>query len=227
MKFIKKNWRILCGTYIFIYMPWFLYLERTITADSPNLHIVNHTIDNLIPFCRFFIIPYYMWFAYVFLACIFMYFKATDKEYLAAAITLIAGMSICLGICTIYPNGLSLRPANVPDDIFGRLTMLIYASDTPTNVFPSIHVYNSLAVDIALRKCEALKNHKVIKNCSTILCILICMSTVFVKQHSVFDVIGGFALMGVMYFAVYVRGYKRLERKGYMHTFSLEPEKES
>lgn len=89
----------------------------------------------------------------------------------------------------------------------------IYASDTPTNVFPSIHVYNSLAVHIALHRSEWFQKHKAFDIASLILCVSICMSTVLLKQHSITDVIGASILMAVMYTLVYATDYSRLLKK--------------
>ncbi|MDD3239534.1 MAG: phosphatase PAP2 family protein [Lachnospira sp.] len=210
---IKNSWRILFGLYVFIYLPWFFYLEKTITLDSPNIHIIDLPIDHVIPFCEYFIIPYVLWFFYIAASCVYMVLKASNSEFLKFALSLIVGMSIALLICMIYPNGLTLRPDYIPDNFCGRMISTLYSTDTSTNVFPSIHVYNSLAVHIALNKCESLKKYKVVRYSSLVLCILICMSTVFLKQHSVLDVIGGFALMMVMYLLCYVVDYNRLFKR--------------
>lgn len=201
----------MCGLYIFIYLPWFFALEHAITLDTPDIHILNNTIDEAIPFCEYFIIPYTLWFFYVVAACIYMNFKATDKEFLQLAISLIAGMSIAMFICMIYPNGITLRPEVIPDNIFGHMVARLYQTDTSTNVFPSIHVYNSLAVHISLYKCQALSKHRGVHIASLILCISICLSTMFLKQHSVTDVVGAFVLMIVMYILLYVVKYNKAE----------------
>lgn len=201
----------MCGLYIFIYLPWFFALEHAITLDTPDIHILNNTIDEAIPFCEYFIIPYILWFFYVVAACIYMNFKATDKEFLQLAISLIAGMSIAMFICMIYPNGITLRPEVIPDNIFGHMVARLYQTDTSTNVFPSIHVYNSLAVHISLYKCQALGKHRGVHIASLILCISICLSTMFLKQHSVTDVVGAFVLMIVMYILLYVVKYNKAE----------------
>lgn len=212
MKTLKKNsWRILFGLYVVIYLPWFFYLEREITLDTPGINIIETSLDHAIPFCEYFIVPYILWFFYIAAACVYMVWSSSDKEFLRFALSLIIGMSLALTICMIYPNGLTLRPDYIPDNFFGKIVAGLYATDTSTNVFPSIHVYNSLAVHIALNKCEALKKHKIIRCCSLILCILICLSTVFLKQHSVLDVVGGFALMGVMYVLCYVVDYRKIK----------------
>lgn len=214
MKTLKKNWwRLLFASYALIYLPWFFFLENKITMDYPGLHIINGPIDDIIPFCEVFIIPYLLWFFYVIASCVFMVLKANNSEFIKFALSLIIGMSVCMIICMIYPNGLTLRPETIPDNIFGKLVASLYATDTSTNVFPSIHVYNSLAVHIALSRCNALKNNKVVLGSSLVLCILICMSTVFLKQHSLYDVAGAIVLMGVMNYLLYVLPERRMARQ--------------
>lgn len=208
-----KKSRLLYGLYIFIYLPWFFILEACINETTPDVHMLNRRIDEFIPFCEYFIVPYIFWLFYILGACIFMLFKATDKEFHQFAITLISGMSLCLFICMVYPNGVQLRPENLPDNIFGTIVNYLYMSDTPTNVFPSIHVFNSLAIHISLTKCEALKKHYSVKCFSLITCILICMSTLFLKQHCVIDVIGACGLMVVLYVLIYVVNYKKAPEK--------------
>lgn len=71
-KYLK---RCLYGLYVFIYMPWFFTLEHFIQPDMPGIHILNTPLDDKIPFCEYFIIPYILWFFYVVGSCIFMYFN--------------------------------------------------------------------------------------------------------------------------------------------------------
>ncbi len=60
--------------------------------------------------------------------------------------------------------------------------------DTPTTIFPSIHVYNSVAVAVAVEHSEQLKNRPVFRNVCLGLTVRIVVSTMFLKQHSVSDV---------------------------------------
>ena len=65
--------------------------------------------------------------------------------------TLGVGMTVFLIISWLYPNMQQLRP--VLDGTNGFWTGLVanlYAVDTNTNIFPSIHVFNSIAVCIAI-----------------------------------------------------------------------------
>jgi membrane-associated phospholipid phosphatase len=208
-----KKWRPLFGLYVLIYLPWFFYLERTITADTPDMHMVDLAFDHAIPFCEYFVIPYYFWFVYVVGTCIFLMIYGTNGEFIRMALSLIIGMSVCLFICMIYPNGLELRPDTIPDNFCGKLVASLYAVDTSFNVFPSIHVYNSIVVHIALYRCEALREHRIIRISSLVVCILICLSTMFLKQHSVTDVFGACVLSFAMYLVLYVADYGRLRRE--------------
>lgn len=210
-KWAKDHWRIWYISYVFIYLPWFFMVEKVITFDHPQLHIIHSHIDDIIPFCEIFIIPYCLWFLYIAVSCIFMFFKADDVEYRRFAWMLIIGMSVCMTICMFYPNGVAMRPDSLEhNNIFTRMISALWAADTSTNVFPSIHVYNSLVIHTALYKCRALENHKWIHLISLILCILICFSTVFLKQHSIIDVVGAGVLMLIMYYFMYVPAEERL-----------------
>ena len=54
---------------------------------------------------------------------------------------------------------------------------------------------------------ERLRNHKWVRRSSFIIMVAICMSTVFLKQHSVVDVTGAMVLAYVMYQFVYGNAY--------------------
>ena len=147
---------------------------------------------------------------YIAVSCFFMYFKGTDEEYRRFAWSLIIGMSTCMIICLIYPNGVDMRPASLEhNNICARIIKLLWATDTSTNVFPSIHVYNSLATHIGLVRSKALENNKGLKALSLVTCILICMSTLFLKQHSFIDVLGACVLMTIIYYFIYVPAEER------------------
>ena len=102
---------------------------------------------------------------------------------------LFTGMTIFLIISTLYPNGLDLRPVQFErDNIFVDMVKMLYKADTPTNVLPSIHVFNSIGVCIAISHNRVLSRRKVIHYGSLVLGISIILVTMFLKQHSVIDV---------------------------------------
>jgi len=83
------------------------------------------------------------------------------------------------------------------------MVRMLYRADTCTNVFPSLHVFNTLSVCIAVHESEKLKKHKAVCNAAYILAALIILATMFLKQHSVLDVFGAVIMAYVLYKVVY------------------------
>lgn len=210
IEYLKKNKHFFLLLYAFIYVPWFCYLEKTVTT---KFHIIHMTLDEYIPFCEYFIIPYYLWFVYMGATIIFIAF--TDGPVCRKmGLFLITGMTVFLFISTVYPNGHLLRPHEFArDNIFVDMVKQLYATDTPTNLFPSIHVYNSLGVHFAITHCNRLKEKKWIKTASFILMTSIILSTMFLKQHSTFDVLTAFGLAAFMYSVCYGSIAEGIERR--------------
>lgn len=187
--------------YIFIYLPWFFYLEKHITTDY---HLIHTAIDDKIPFIEYFIVPYTLWFLFIAVTVGYFFFFGEKSEFYRLIILLFSGMTIFLIVSTIYPNGLQLRPETFTrDNIFVDMVRQLYAVDTSTNVLPSIHVYNSLGAYIAISHCSKLKQYKWVQIFTLLLTISIILSTMFLKQHSVIDVVAALFMAGIMYVIVY------------------------
>ena len=186
--------------YFLIYLPWFQWLEDTVTS---RVHEIHMSIDDSIPFIEYFIVPYLLWFFYI--AAAILYFLLKNKnEYYRLCTFLFIGMTVFLIISTVYPNGHYLRPDKFErDNIFVDMVKCLYCADTPTNLFPSIHVYNSIGVNIAVWHSEDFRQNNFIRFGSLILMVSIILSTVFLKQHSVFDVITGIVFSAFMYTMIY------------------------
>lgn len=214
----KHAWVFL---YVPVYLIWFFVLEKRVTTKC---HIIHSALDDKIPFVEYFIVPYLLWF--VFVAAVFLYFFFTDvEEFYKLSGLMFAGMTIFLIISTIMPNGLELRPLVFErDNIFVDAVKLLYRTDTPTNVFPSIHVYNSVVSCIAVSKSKHLEKKKSIRIGVYVMSVLIILSTVFLKQHSVIDLMAAFVMAYVLYPFVYAGAdrkvsadrsmiHRKLERK--------------
>ncbi len=180
--------------YFIMYIPWFAWLEQTVTK---KFHIITMPADLKIPFCEYFIIPYLLWFAYVAFGVMYFFFRSKEDYYKLCAF-LFTGMTLFLMVSTIYPNGHLLRPASFErHNIFTFAISVLYRTDTATNIFPSLHVYNSLGAHIAIVNNQKLGQNKCIRGGSFLLMVSIILSTMFLKQHSVLDVIAG-TLLGVL-----------------------------
>ena len=122
-------------------------------------------------------------------------------------------MTIFLIISTVFPNGQDLRPMVFErDNIFVDMVRMVYRMDTCTNVFPSLHVFNSICACIAIHESKELKKHKTACQAAYLLAGLIILATMFLKQHSVLDVMAAFFMAYVLYQFVYAKERKRAPR---------------
>ncbi len=200
-KLYEKYGRVLpVIVYFVIYMTWFNYIE---TTKASHYTVIHMAIDDRIPFIEYFIVPYYLWFIYV--IGVVGYLMIRDKDGFYRNYTfLTVGMTIFLVISTLFPNIQHLRPYVMPrDNVFSDMVRHLYSIDTPTNLWPSIHVYNSIGAYLGVFHNEKLRRNKFINYGCLTLSILIIMSTVFLKQHSMFDVMTAFIMASAVYAIVY------------------------
>lgn len=201
MKATKNKNLWIVPIYGLVYLIMFFVLENS----SAVYHVIYSPLDDMIPFCEYFIIPYYLWFAYVALTVgYFMFINVSSKEYRQLISNLGAGMSVFLIVSFVYPNCHHLRPTVTGDNLCARLVMLLHNVDTPTNLLPSIHVFNSLACYAALMHNEPFRKRKSLVVGCKLLTISIILSTMFLKQHSVVDVTLAFLFFALSYWVFYV-----------------------
>ncbi len=200
--YLKYRHAIPLALYMVIYLAWFAWLEE---RNQKGYTVIHVGMDDYIPFCEAFIVPYLLWFAYVSVVVVFLFFK-NKQEYYRCCAFLFTGMTLFLIISTLWPNGHHLRLAEMPrDNVFTQAVAALWKLDTPTNLWPSIHVYNSMGAHFAVMRSSALRERRGIRIASGILAFSIILSTMFLKQHSVFDVATGLGLGTVMYVLVYRR----------------------
>ena len=180
----------------------------------PEYYVVYTPLDDWIPFCEWFILPYVCWYGYMFV--VGMYLMTQDRgEFLRCCVFVFGGLSLCLLICTVFPNGQNLRPKVFPrENLLTSLIQGIYAADTNTNVLPSMHVLGSLAIHTSVHRSQTpILCKRGVRLASLILCVLICISTVFVKQHAVIDVLAGIFTGAIAYVFVYLIVGRRRDRR--------------
>lgn len=192
--------------YAVFYIWAFGALEKRHPAGA-NLLIIHCPLDDYIPFCEFFILFYLGWFVYMLFA--FLYLILLDKtaaDFNRFAFYLGIGMTLFLIFSWLVPNGLNLRPEVFHrENIFTRMVAYLYKKDTPTNVMPSIHVYNSAAVYLGLRGTSFFRKHSAARIILLVISVLIILSTAFLKQHSVYDILAGLILAILFWLLLYPR----------------------
>ena len=184
--------------YLVFYLSVFHWLEANITV--PEVWVHCH-LDDLIPFCKYAVIPYFAWFVWIPFTLFYLLWKAPRADFWRLCLPLFAGMTIALAVYVLIPNGLDLRPYRVyGSDIFARTVRWLYATDTATNVCPSIHVFNSVTLMMAYYRSRIFEapRRRWMRPASAVLCLSIIASTVLLKQHSCIDVVLGILLAMVV-----------------------------
>lgn len=203
-----KGFKDFCRNYkslvaMFIYMIGYLLCFNYLEQRQVGYYEIKFGIDGYIPFCEYFVIPYFLWFFYVAIAVITLAFLDQEEGNKLNAF-LMLGMTVFIIISAVFPNGHHLRPrVFTRDNIFIHMVQMLYRIDTSTNVLPSIHVYNSVAVMIAVARTKILKNRPVIKWSLMALGFSIICSTVLIKQHSLLDVTTALMLSVLTYSICY------------------------
>ena len=193
LAFYRRYPAMIALTYFPFYLLGFVLIEQVV---EPR-YIIWCPLDDLIPFCEYFIVPYATWF--VELAVIPLLLLQYDrKQYYYLCAVMFTGMTLCLGLYLIFPNGLDLRVEITRQNIFADLVRLIQAVDTPTNVCPSIHVASAMAMDLAICR-SVLGQRRWVRMLANSVFVLISLSTVFLKQHSVIDIFWGVAVTAVLH----------------------------
>lgn len=173
-----------------IYFAMYFLTENLIPAE--NCYVIHSSLDDMLPFCEIFVIPYVGWYFLVFGSL--LYFLLYNIESFKNLQTfIIITQVVAMAIYIAFPNMQDLRPAEFPRDNFlSRIVGFLYYFDTNTNVFPSLHVGYSLALaSVWLKEKGASFAWKAFV---LIAVILICLSTAFIKQHSVLDIFAAGAI---------------------------------
>jgi len=182
-----------------VYFALYFLTEKLIPAD--NCYIMHSKLDDIIPFCEFFVIPYVGW--YFLVAGSLLYFALYNIEsFKNLQKYIIITQVVAMAIYIAFPNMQDLRPEVFPrDNILSRCVGFLYYFDTNTNVFPSLHVAYSIALASVWLKEK--KSHLLWRAFVVVAVILICLSTAFIKQHSVLDIFGAFAVCVLAEIIVY------------------------
>ena len=197
---MKRNWFArhpigFMALYFLLYLSAFNFLETQISM--PRVLLVHCRLDDLIPFCKYAIVPYFAWFAWIPFTLFYLLLRGDRSDFWRVCLCLFTGMTIALSCYVLLPTGLALRPYRVyGSDIFARLVRMLYAVDSSKNVCPSIHVFNSVTLMIGYRRsrCFDEPHRRWMRPAANVLGVAIILSTMLLKQHSCIDVALGAAL---------------------------------
>lgn len=190
--------------WIFYFAAFFL---TEILIPVEKCHVIHSPLDALIPFCEYFVIPYVLWYALIVGSLgYFLFYNVASFVKLQKYFILTQVIAVIVYI--VYPSCQNLRPESFANDnVFTALVGLLYSVDTNTGVCPSVHCIYSIGIASVW-----LKEHGISKGFKTfivVLAVLICLSTVFIKQHSVIDFVAAIPVCFLAEFLVLRKPHRR------------------
>lgn len=187
------------------YFILFFLTENLIPAEK--CYPVHMWLDDIIPFNEIFLIPYVFW--YVLIVISLLYFLLYNVESFKSLQTfIIITQVVAMAIYIIFPSRQDLRPLEFARDNFlTQCVSLLYSVDTNTGVCPSLHVAYSIGIaSVWLKEKSASNPWKIFV---VIAVILICLSTMFIKQHSAVDFFAALPVCLLAEMIVYGKKYMK------------------
>ena len=179
----------------FLIMPILGMLYKLLNTDSREAVVLSTEIDKMIPFLPVFIVPYILWYAFI-LGYLFYFWYKDIPTFIKTLSVIAIGELVCFLIYFYFQTTVP-RPAVEGDGILVNLVRMIYSHDQPYNAFPSIHVLTTFAV--MLGNINIKNKHLFHSAFVPIMGSLIIISTLFVKQHFILDMVSSIFLTVFIY----------------------------
>ncbi len=191
---LKNHRYALWLLYIPAYLLVFAFLEF---FPAEEYHLISCPLDQLIPTIPLFFIPYAFWWGLFPGALLYFLLRGTREDFLKLCFVLFGGYTVCLIVYFVYPNGIDIRMPLTGSDLCSTAIRILRAGDPPQNVCPSMHVSSTTAILLTVLECRGMTRPW--KWSVLVISVLIILATMFIKQHSVVDVVLGIALSLVLW----------------------------
>ena len=186
-----RGWRAASVTLILGVIAIATSLVYDALNHGPAVLDLRSPIDDAIPVVGLFVIPYVSLRPFLYgSALLFLLFRA--RIYRSAALSMTVVLLVSYAFYLFLQSFID-RPVLTGDDVFSRMIRDVYLSDQPYNDFPSLHA--SLSTVFAIHWWRVDRRIGV---AVAIWVALIVLSTVFIKQHYVADMLAGVLLAFVV-----------------------------
>lgn len=166
-------------------------------APPSRMYDMTTAFDLAVPFSPVWVLAYIGTFVFWTYQNVAVARESAEKAYRLAAADFTAKL-ICFLFYIIMPTT-NVRPevtGNAPTDWLMRF---IYWIDTPTNLFPSIHCFVAWLGTRMMYDRKDCKHKTPICTLCTIGSLAVFLSTLFTKQHVIWDVVSGVAVAELGY----------------------------
>ncbi len=168
--------------------------------DRKGSHYPEIELDSQVPLISWFVYFYYLTFPLGFIT--FFYLAYKDKKNLYNMfLTLCISFAIS-GVIYFFGQTEFVKPDFEPVTFTDKLVVMTWGAVNPINCFPSQHCFMAFAMLIA---CFMGKKMNIFYRLFTSFCaIMIILSTVFIRQHYILDIVASFDIMLAVWAVVYV-----------------------
>ncbi len=192
--------------FLLLFWPLELVYFTLVGRILQTYHPVICALDEQIPFLECFVLPYLSWFVCIVFTLLYT-LRYNIPVFRRFSWYVVGTFGVAGLVFLLWPSAFPGRPiavgwpASVAEyyaamprkNIFTWMLSFVYFTDPPRNVFPSEHVVVALGM-----ACSALRDRRLRRPVFAVpfvtLQLLICLSVVFVKQHSVLDIFAALPL---------------------------------
>ncbi len=220
--FVERKYVLL----LLLWVPhtiWYFLLNRY----QVNSHLIHIPLDDVIPYVKEFVIFYVMWYGYIAFAHIWTFFKS-KRDFLVMCSLIFLANFLSMLVCTVYPSMHDLRPddATMGNSFLSDMVRWLYGTENPYCILPSMHCMLAIVITVGLIFSESLKGNLVVKILCPIYTVLVMLSTVFIKQHSIVDVFAASGMSVIVILLTYfvIAPKRRFEKKPLLAEAELRTE---
>ncbi len=194
-KFIIPVFLVTFLSFGFYYVDWHNHL---LWKEGMKFYELDTGIDRAIPFVPWFIWLYLLYYPFCFTPIVLLNNRDTFRRIAAG---FLMEFVLAFIVFLTFPVKM-IRPEVTASSLSTKAVALLYSIDPGFNVFPSLHVANSLFVALIFYRYS-----KPVGILFMLIAVLISISTLYVKQHYLFDIVTG-ALDTLMVYPVVFRGHR-------------------
>ena len=176
-------------SHLLLLLGWVIYFALYFITENfipyEKCHVIHSVLDDMIPFCEYFVVWYVFWYLLIVISLgYFMFYNVDSFKKLQTFI--IITQAVAMVVYILYPSRQDLRPDEFArENVFTYVINYIYSFDTSTGVCPSLHVAYSVGIaSVWVKEKDISKRWKAFVVFAV---VMICLSTMFIKQHSAVD----------------------------------------
>ena len=189
IKYFNKTNIIYFILYLFTYSFVYFIVGVINSHYTGKFYNISNIVDKYIPYLSIFIIPYIFFYIYIIVAPLYV---SIINDYIYKKFIIASIIGTILGGLTFIIRPTCFIEYNLDSNNFLEYIHIIIRKFCSKGAyFPSFHCFLAWLIYLSINNTE-LKNIK--KNKFLVFSCIICISTLFTKQHGIVDLIGGILL---------------------------------